>query len=151
MGGSQLNKACKKLLLSNFFWTFASNHYLTILHAHRKVNCRHECERFWAHICCYRVSCLWRYLVTLYQWNVKRLSWAWPKIVFKRAAKSYFMYYSRVVIVLFNKVYKSVFSTYSLSKTRFPSLCVLVFRVSVSSALNFSSCSMFWIQFLLKI
>ena len=41
------------------------------------------------------------------------------------------------------RVYKFVFSTYFLSKTRFPSLCVLVFRVSVSSALNFSSCSMF--------
>ena len=41
------------------------------------------------------------------------------------------------------RVYKSVFSTYSLSKTRFPSLCVLAFRVSVSSALNFLSCSIF--------
>ena len=57
---------------------------------------------------------------------------------FKGAMKLYFMYYSRVVIILFSTgLYKSAFSTYSFGKTRFSSFCVLVFRVSVSLGFNF--------------
>ena len=63
---------------------------------------------------------------------------------FKGAMKLYFMYYSRVVIILFSTgLYKSAFSTYSFGKTRFSSFCVLVFRVSASFAFNFQFCSMF--------
>ena len=63
---------------------------------------------------------------------------------FKVATKLYFMYYSRVVIILLSTgLYKSAFSTYSFAKTRFSSFCALVFRVSVSLAFNFQFCSMF--------
>ena len=56
----------------------------------------------------------------------------------------YFMYYWRVVIVLFTMgLYKSAFSTYSFRKARFSSFYVLDFRVSVSLAFNFQFCSMF--------
>ena len=57
----------------------------------------------------------------------------------------YFMYYSRVVIILFSTglyesafsksaLYKSVFSTYSSCKTRFSFFCVLVYRAFASLA-----------------
>ena len=56
----------------------------------------------------------------------------------KGAAKLYFMYYSCVVIILFNMgLYKSAFSTYYFVRTRFSSFCVLVFRISVFLAFNF--------------
>ena len=56
----------------------------------------------------------------------------------KRATKLYFMRYLRVVIILFcTGLCKTVFSTCSFGKTRFSSFCVLVFRVTVSLALNF--------------
>ena len=56
----------------------------------------------------------------------------------KGAAKLYFMYYSCVVIILFNMgLYKSAFPTYYFVKTRFSSFCVLVFRISVFLAFNF--------------
>ena len=56
----------------------------------------------------------------------------------KGATKFYFMYYSRVVIILFSTgLYKSAFSTCSFGKTSFSSFCVLVFHVSVSLAFNF--------------
>ena len=52
---------------------------------------------------------------------------------FKRAAKLYFMYCSRVVIILFStSLCKSAFSTCPFDKTRFSS-----FWVSVSLAFNF--------------
>ena len=53
----------------------------------------------------------------------------------KGAMKLYFMYYSRVVVVLFSTgLYNS---TYSFGKTRFSALCVLVLRVSISLAFRF--------------
>ena len=62
----------------------------------------------------------------------------------KGAAKLYFMYYFRVVIILFSTgLYKSAFSTHDIGKTNFSSFwCfgvfgVLVFRVSVSLRFNF--------------
>ena len=56
----------------------------------------------------------------------------------KRATKSYFMYYLRVLIILFSTgLYRSAFSTCSFGKTRFSSFCVLGFRVSVYLAFNF--------------
>ena len=56
----------------------------------------------------------------------------------KGATKSYPMYYSRVVIILFSAgLYKSAFSTYSFDKTSFSSFCVLAFRLSVSLAFIF--------------
>ena len=54
------------------------------------------------------------------------------------ATKLYFIFYSRVVIILPSTgLYKSAFSTYSFGKTRFSSFCVLVFRVPVSLVFNF--------------
>ena len=51
----------------------------------------------------------------------------------KGTAKSYFMYYSRAVIILFNTgLQKYAFPTYSFGKARFSSFYVLVFHVSVS-------------------
>ena len=56
----------------------------------------------------------------------------------KGATKLYFMYYFRVVIILFSTgLYKSAFSTYDFGKTSFSSFCVLVLRVSVSLVFNF--------------
>ena len=70
---------------------------------------------------------------------------------FKGATKLYFMYYLRVVVILFSTgLCKSAYSDFSFGKTRFSSFCVLVFCVSVSLTLNFQSCSMFWIECLLK-
>ena len=63
-------------------------------------------------------------------------------LLFKRATKLYFMYYSRVVIILFSTgLYKFAFCTYSFGKTRFLYFCVLVFRASVSLDFNFYFCS----------
>ena len=59
-------------------------------------------------------------------------------ISFKGATKLYFMYYSRVVIILFNKgLYKSAFFTYFFVRTTFSSFCVLIFRLSVCFIFNF--------------
>ena len=70
---------------------------------------------------------------------------------FEGATKFNFMYYFRVVIVLFRTgLYKSAFSIYVFGKTSFSFFCVLVFRVSVSLGFHFYFCSMFWIQCLLK-
>ena len=56
----------------------------------------------------------------------------------KGATKLYFMYYFRVVIILFSTgLYKSAFSTYDFGKTSFSPFCVLVLRVSVSLVFNF--------------
>ena len=56
----------------------------------------------------------------------------------KGATKLFFMYYFRVVIILFSTgLYKSAFSTYDFGKTSFSSFYVLVFRVSVSLGFNF--------------
>ena len=56
----------------------------------------------------------------------------------KGATKLYFMYYLRVVIILFRTgLYKSAFSTYDFGETSFSSFCFLVFRVSVSLGFNF--------------
>ena len=50
----------------------------------------------------------------------------------------YFIYYSRVVIILFSTgFYKSAFSTYSLGKTRSFFLLVFFLFVSVSLGFNF--------------
>ena len=47
---------------------------------------------------------------------------------FKGSAKLYFVYYSRVVIILFSAgLYKSAFSIYSFNKTGFLSFCVWFF------------------------
>ena len=57
---------------------------------------------------------------------------------FKRATKLYFMYYFRVVIILFSTgLCKSAFSIYDFGKSSFSFFCVLVFRVSVSLGFNF--------------
>ena len=56
----------------------------------------------------------------------------------KGATELYFMYYFRVVIILFSTgSYKSAFSTYNFGKTSFSSFCVLVFRVFVTFVFNF--------------
>ena len=56
----------------------------------------------------------------------------------KGATKLYFMYYFRVVIVLFSTdLYKSAFSTYSFGETSFSSFRVLIFCVYVSLGFNF--------------
>ena len=61
----------------------------------------------------------------------------------KGATKLYFMYCYRVVIIFFSsRLYKSVFSTYSLVKLVFRfcfsfCFCILAFRVSVFLAFNF--------------
>ena len=61
------------------------------------------------------------------------------KLAFKGTTKLYFMHCSRSVIILFSTgLYKSAFSTYSLGKTSFSFLCVLVFHVFIS--LGFSFC-----------
>ena len=65
--------------------------------------------------------------------------------MFKGTTKLYFLYYSRVVIILFSTgLYKSAFSTYFFGKMKFSSFCVLVFRVPVPLA------CMFRIECLLK-
>ena len=57
---------------------------------------------------------------------------------FKGATKLYFMYCSRVVIILFSPgLYKSAFFYLFFGKFSFSSFCVLVFRVSVSLGFNF--------------
>ena len=72
-------------------------------------------------------------------------------VVAKGATKLYFMYYLRVVIILFSTgLYKLAFPTCSFGKTRFSSLCVLVFRISVSLPFNFQFWSMFCNYCLLK-
>ena len=61
------------------------------------------------------------------------------KQLLKGATKLHFMYYFRVVIILFSTcLYKSAFSTYDFGKTSFSSFCVLVLRVSVAWVLIFS-------------
>ena len=57
---------------------------------------------------------------------------------FKGSAKLYFVYYSRVVIILFSAgLYKSAFSIYSFNKTGFLSFCVWFFCVSMSLVFSF--------------
>ena len=47
---------------------------------------------------------------------------------FKGATKLHFMFYFRVVIILFSTgLYKSAFSAYDFGKTNFSSFCVLAF------------------------
>ena len=57
---------------------------------------------------------------------------------FRGATKLHFMYYLRVVTILFRiGLQKSALFTYSFGKTRFLSHCVLVSRISVSLTFNF--------------
>ena len=48
--------------------------------------------------------------------------------VLKGATQLYFMFYFRVVIILFNTgLYKSAFSAYKFGKTSFPYFCIFGF------------------------
>ena len=86
----------------------------------------------------YYIDCIIFYAFALYFCFLHK-----PATVFlKRTTKLYFMYYSRLVSILFSKdLYMSAFSTYSFGKTRFSSfvflyLWLLIFSVAVCFEFN---------------
>ena len=93
------------------------------------------------YITTYRLYFLKEIVIVMYSKKMKAKGLKediWKSFFRKGATKLYFMFYFRVVIILFSTgLYKSAFSTYDFGKTSFSSFCVLVFRVSVSLGFNF--------------